>query len=154
MRPFSTGGPDRRMSLRLLFCYLRLAANCSNCAAAVPAGKAWIRTSKTRSNPPGEVAEVPCTGGIRRKYWQAFVGIDSCRAKPQCGQVSTDSRRAAFMVFAGRCLHHQWPRRSRRALKITDAELRLIANAAIKGDRSHPVNGYSTPAAIGTPMPL
>jgi hypothetical protein len=51
MRPFSTGGPDRRMSLRLLFCYLRLAANCSNCAAAVPAGKAWIRTSKTRSNP-------------------------------------------------------------------------------------------------------
>ena len=54
------------------------------------------------------------------------------------------------MVFAGRCLHHQWPRRSRRALRITDAELRLIANAAIRGDRSHPVNGYSTPAAIGT----
>ena len=54
------------------------------------------------------------------------------------------------MVFAGRCLHHQWPRRSRSALKITEAELRLIASAAIRGDSSHPVNGYSTPAAIGT----
>lgn len=42
----------------------------------------------------------------------------------------------------------------RNALKITDAELKLIANAAIIGDRSHPVNGYKTPAAIGTPMPL
>lgn len=82
MRPFSTGGPDRRMSLRLLFCYLRLAANCSNCAAAVPAGKAWIRTSKTRSNPPGEVAEVPCTGGIRRNTGRhSWASIPAVRSR-------------------------------------------------------------------------
>ncbi|CAM4291367.1 hypothetical protein COAQ111491_15450 [Comamonas aquatilis] len=42
----------------------------------------------------------------------------------------------------------------RSALKITDTELKLIASAAIMGDSSHPVNGYRTPAAIGTPMPL
>ncbi|ABZ96578.1 Hypothetical protein LEPBI_I0439 [Leptospira biflexa serovar Patoc strain 'Patoc 1 (Paris)'] len=39
-------------------------------------------------------------------------------------------------------------------MKITEAELRLMASAAISGDNNHPVNGYSTPAAIGTPMPL
>ena len=40
---------------------------------------------------------------------------------------------------------------SRSALPITDAELKLIASAAISGDNSQPVSGYSTPAAIGTP---
>ena len=45
------------------------------------------------------------------------------------------------------------PRR-RSALPITDAELRLIASAAIIGDSSQPVNGYSTPAASGTPSAL
>jgi hypothetical protein len=32
-----------------------------------------------------------------------------------------------------------------RALKTTDAELTLIASAAIKGDRRCPVSGYSSP---------
>ena len=44
--------------------------------------------------------------------------------------------------------------RRRSALPITDAELRLIASAAIKGDSSQPVNGYNTPAAIGMPSAL
>src|SRR5690606_17163325 len=44
--------------------------------------------------------------------------------------------------------------RRRRALPTTEAELKLIATAAIIGDSSRPVNGYSTPAAMGTPSAL
>src|SRR5690606_38767810 len=44
--------------------------------------------------------------------------------------------------------------RSRNALAITEAELRLIASAAIIGDSSQPVTGYSTPAASGMPRAL
>jgi len=44
--------------------------------------------------------------------------------------------------------------RRRSALPITEAELRLIASAAIIGDSSQPVSGYSTPAASGMPSPL
>ncbi len=42
----------------------------------------------------------------------------------------------------------------RNALVITDTELRLIATAAIIGDNSCPVNGYSKPAANGIPNAL
>ena len=41
--------------------------------------------------------------------------------------------------------------RNLNALNITEAELKLIASAAIIGDSSQPVNGYNRPAAIGTP---
>jgi hypothetical protein len=44
--------------------------------------------------------------------------------------------------------------RSRSALAMTDTELKLIAAAAIMGDSSRPVNGYNTPAAMGTPAAL
>ena len=44
--------------------------------------------------------------------------------------------------------------RSRSALAMTDAELRLIASAAIIGESSQPVSGYSTPAASGMPSAL
>ena len=37
-----------------------------------------------------------------------------------------------------------YARRNRSALKMTEAELRLIASAAINGDSSQPVNGYRT----------
>jgi hypothetical protein len=37
---------------------------------------------------------------------------------------------------------------------MTDTELRLMASAAIIGESSHPVNGYRTPAAKGTPKEL
>ena len=40
--------------------------------------------------------------------------------------------------------------RSRRAFVITDTDDRLIASAAIIGERSKPIAGYKTPAAIGT----
>lgn len=44
--------------------------------------------------------------------------------------------------------------RSRSAFAITEAELRLIASAAIIGDSNQPVSGYSSPAASGTPSAL
>lgn len=46
------------------------------------------------------------------------------------------------------------PLLKRKALVMTDAELRLIANAAIIGDSSQPVSGNNTPAANGTPRAL
>ncbi len=45
-------------------------------------------------------------------------------------------------------------RRSRSALPITDTELKDMAAAAIMGDSRMPKNGYSTPAAMGTPRLL
>ena len=36
------------------------------------------------------------------------------------------------------------------AFVITETELKLIAAAAIMGERTIPKNGYRTPAAIGT----
>jgi hypothetical protein len=44
--------------------------------------------------------------------------------------------------------------RSRSEFVITDTELRLIAAAAKIGLSSSPKTGYSTPAAIGTPIEL
>ena len=37
---------------------------------------------------------------------------------------------------------------------MTEAELKLVASAANIGDKSQPVNAYSTPAASGTPIAL
>jgi hypothetical protein len=45
-------------------------------------------------------------------------------------------------------------RRNRNAFAITETELKLMAAAAIIGLNNHPKNGYSTPAAIGTPSEL
>lgn len=44
--------------------------------------------------------------------------------------------------------------RSRNALLTTDTELKLMASAAIIGDRTMPSHGYRMPAANGTPIPL
>ena len=45
-------------------------------------------------------------------------------------------------------------RRNLSAFPITDTELKLIAAAAIMGFSKSPRNGFSTPAAIGTPKTL
>lgn len=42
----------------------------------------------------------------------------------------------------------------RSEFAITDTELKLIAAAARIGLSNNPKNGYSTPAAIGTPIEL
>ena len=44
--------------------------------------------------------------------------------------------------------------RNLKALATTETDERLIANAAIIGESSSPVQGHSTPAAIGTPRAL
>ena len=49
---------------------------------------------------------------------------------------------------------HSFTRLSLSALLITDTELKLIAAAAIIGESSTPKNGYSNPAATGTPNML
>src|SRR5689334_835710 len=49
---------------------------------------------------------------------------------------------------------HTFAVRKRKALPITETELKLIAAAAIMGLSSSPNTGYSTPAAIGTPTEL
>ncbi len=43
---------------------------------------------------------------------------------------------------------------NRKALVITETELKLIASAAIIGDNNNPNTGYNTPAAMGTPKTL
>ncbi len=50
--------------------------------------------------------------------------------------------------------HPSQTRRSRSALLITDTLLKLIAAAAIMGLSRMPKNGYSAPAATGTPRLL
>jgi len=37
---------------------------------------------------------------------------------------------------------------------MTEAELKLMASAAINGESNHPVKGYKRPAAIGMPSAL
>lgn len=49
---------------------------------------------------------------------------------------------------------YSFTRLSRNAFVTTDTELKLMAAAAIIGESSSPKNGYSTPAAIGTPTAL
>ena len=49
---------------------------------------------------------------------------------------------------------HKRTDRSRSALPITETELSAIASAATIGLSKSPSDGYSTPAAIGTPATL
>lgn len=58
------------------------------------------------------------------------------RDTQRCGDVCARE----FLLHASQVTSMAAPR-SRNALPITEAELRLIANAAIIGDSSHPVNG-------------
>ena len=61
--------------------------------------------------------------------------------------------RASFLMNCMFDAAYAWVRR-RSALPMTDTELKLIASAAMSGDSRMPVNGYSTPAAIGMPSAL
>lgn len=54
----------------------------------------------------------------------------------------------------GDIARHTRIERSRRALVMTETELKLITAAASIGLSSRWKNGYSTPAAIGTPNEL
>ena len=66
-----------------------------------------------------------------------------------------DARLKSGLALSSR--HHASRSRkplNRRALPITESELRLIASAATIGSRAGPPNGSRTPAARGTPSPL
>lgn len=92
----------------------------------------------TNHRPPPRASQV----GARHRPagCASLVGCVSARPRlTQRGQVSPPHTRV---------------RRSRSAFPITDTELNAIAAAAIVGVRSAPKNGYSTPAAIGTPRLL
>lgn len=59
------------------------------------------------------------------------------------------------MTDVGECPNlYSFTFRNRNEFKITDTELKLMAAAARIGLRRQPKNGYSTPAAMGTPSTL
>src|SRR6185437_15177380 len=77
--------------------------------------------------------------------------------------ISRRHDKAQMSVIYPEMLHRaQFPRspahiratRSRRALPMTETELRLIAAAAMMGLNNNPIAGYSAPAAMGTPSTL
>ena len=49
---------------------------------------------------------------------------------------------------------HSLRRRKRSAFRMTETELNVMAALAQIGLINHPVNGYNTPAATGTPTAL
>lgn len=63
-------------------------------------------------------------------------------------------RAVVNIAGAGSNLTHNCTVRSRKALPITDTELKLMAALAIIGLRSNPNTGNRTPAAMGTPIML
>ena len=68
-----------------------------------------------------------------------------------CSKLCRKHRRTTIRCFE---VPHSATRRNRSAFVITDTELNVIAALAIIGLSTIPKNGYSTPAAIGTPSAL
>lgn len=62
--------------------------------------------------------------------------------------------RRAGQIARAVLLRHMLNFLSRKALKATDAELKLIASAANIGESRIPIDAYNTPAANGTPNAL
>jgi len=70
------------------------------------------------------------------------------------GREKHDRSSHGTILLSCRSRHHRRTPRSRVEFQITDTELKLIAAAAMIGLRRSPKNGYSTPAATGTPSTL
>jgi hypothetical protein len=84
------------------------------------------------------------------QYQQAQAGLAKGSHHSSVSHVNTHPARRGS-TDPTRCpRHHRFTRRNRSALPITDTELKLMAAAASIGLSNSPVNGYSTPAAIGT----
>ena len=75
-----------------------------------------------------------------------------CLESPDAG--SRRIRGAWGQVTVAPTPGHTFALRSRKALAITETLDRLMAAAAMIGESSKPVNGYSTPAAMGIPSVL
>lgn len=76
------------------------------------------------------------------------------RSLRRCGSCSSRLGKRRRAQCARSTSTHRAARRSRKALTMTDTELRLIAALASIGLSSTPKTGYSTPAATGTPSAL
>lgn len=66
--------------------------------------------------------------------------------RPNCGRILPADARP--------CRCYSFVVRSRKALEMTETELKLMATPAIIGLSSTPKNGYSKPAATGMPRAL
>ena len=58
------------------------------------------------------------------------------------------------LLFKNEKVYQSFNLRNLNEFPITETELKLIAVPAITGLKSKPKNGYSAPAAIGTPRAL
>ncbi len=98
------------------------------------ANVAAVRRNARHDSAPSDLPEAARSSRVFREA--ACAAQDAC---PPCPRIDPHQSRTA---------------RSRSALPITDTEDRLMAAAAMIGLSSSPVNGYRTPAAIGTPSAL
>lgn len=94
----------------------------------------------------------------RRRVF-AHLGVNGSGVDKHFSPVVGAIRRADRNDDCGRCDAHRAVgrapiRASRRLLRTTLTLLNAMAALAMIGESSHPVNGYSTPAAIGMPMTL
>ena len=80
--------------------------------------------------------------------------LNYATAEAMSGFTSEDLR-VAFAAFSkAAAIHPILPRASRRLFSTTETLLNAIAPLAMIGESSHPVNGNSTPAAMGMPTTL
>ncbi len=102
---------------------------------------------------------------VSRRAWQPLIHLFSAfplRTTPpqtiSTGQICGSEDRSKKAGRGDRCadsvMDHNFTRRRRKALVTTETELIAIAAPAKIGESSRPKNGYSTPAAIGTPNAL
>jgi hypothetical protein len=103
-------------------------------------GQGQCKTGNGESTPHREIDE-PKLPGIRIRQTEGAA----------TGSIIRLHREFCHPKFSLACKSSRF---NRRLLAITDTELKLIAAAAIIGLSSRPKNGYSTPAAIGTPRAL
>src|SRR5579863_4503150 len=81
------------------------------------------------------------------------IGLSLGPSGSRSGAPLSDDKSGDDFIRSGE-RRHKLALRRRRALPITDTELRDMAAAAMAGLKRMPVNGYRTPAAIGTPREL
>ena len=92
---------------------------------------------------PADAMGVSTSASARAASRRSLVCVGTiCILRP------TGAARMTAVIF------HSSARRSRRAFRITDTELKVIAALAQIGLIRIPVTGYSTPAATGTPTAL
>jgi len=135
-----TGRHRWRLSRRLRMMMIRRAGGRRLQGARLTRGVACL----VRHRPEGQ--------GERHDQRNGPSAYHLLRVYPHAATYAGRSSEAFVNVPSG--ARYTWTRLRRRALPTTDTELRLIAKAAIIGFSNKPVNGYSTPAATGTPSAL